>query len=54
MKPWTTTALLAAGMVVGCMANGPATTAQPPQPVAPPPASATLPPGGPSAHPASM
>ena len=45
MKPWTTTALLAAGMVVGCMANGPATTAQPPQPVAPPPASATLPPG---------
>ena len=54
MKPWTTTALLAAGMVVGCMANGPATTAQPPQPVAPPPASATLPPGGPSAHPALL
>ena len=54
MRLWTTTALLAAGMVVGCMANGPATTAQPPQPVAPPPASATLPPGGPSAHPALL
>jgi len=51
MKPWTATALLAAGMVVGCMANGPATTAQPPQPVTPPPASADRSPGGPTAHP---
>ena len=50
MRPWTATALLAAGMVVGCMANGPATTAQPPQPASPPPVSADLPPGGPAGH----
>ena len=45
MRPWTVTALLAAGMVVGCMANGPATTAQPPQPVPPRPASTSNPAG---------
>ena len=50
MRPWTATALLAAGMVVGCMANGPATTAQPPQPVTPPPATAAAPPGDPATH----
>ena len=50
MRPWTATALLAAGMVVGCMANGPATTAQPSQPVTPPPAAAG-PPGRPAGHP---
>lgn len=49
MRPWTATALLAAGMVVGCMANGPATTAQPPQPATPPPVSRGNPPGGPNA-----
>ena len=54
MKPWTATALLAAGMVVGCMANGPATTAQPPQPVTPPPASADQPPRGAAARPALL
>jgi len=51
MRPWTVTALIAAGMVVGCMANGPATTAQPPGPVTPPPASSTSPPGGPATRP---
>jgi hypothetical protein len=50
MRPWTATALLAAAMVVGCMANGPATTAQPPQPVPPPPASADRPGNGPAAR----
>jgi hypothetical protein len=50
MRPWTATALLAAGMVIGCMANGPASTAQPPQPIAPAPASASPSPGGPAAH----
>ena len=54
MRPWTATALLAAGMVVGCMANGPATTAQPPQPATPPPASSDRSPGGPAAHPALL
>lgn len=48
MRLWTATALLAAGMVVGCMANGPASTAQPPQPATPPPASSGRPPGGPA------
>ncbi len=54
MRPWTATALLAVGMIVGCMANGPATTAQPPRPVAPPPAPAGRPNGGPAAHPALL
>ena len=54
MRPWTATALLAAGMVVGCMANGPATTAQPPQPATPPPASSDRSPGAPAAHPALL
>jgi hypothetical protein len=36
MRIWTATALLAAGMVAGCMANGPATTAQPPRPTSEP------------------
>jgi hypothetical protein len=54
MRPWTATALLAAGMVVGCMANGPATTAQPPRPANPPPASTTLPPAGPATRPALL
>lgn len=54
MRPWTATALLAAGMVVGCMANGPATTAQPPQPTTPPRTSVGSPPGGPAAHPALL
>jgi hypothetical protein len=51
MRPWTATALLAAGLVAGCMANGPATIAQPPRPITPPPASSALPPGGTTAHP---
>jgi hypothetical protein len=54
MRPWTVTALLAAGMVVGCMANGQATTAQPPQPVTPPPTQATRAPGGPADQPALL
>jgi hypothetical protein len=54
MRTWTATALLAAGMVVGCMANGPATTAQPPQPAAAPPAPAVSPPGGAAAYPALL
>lgn len=54
MRPWTATALLAAGMAVGCMANGPASTAQPPQPATPPPASAGRSSGGPAAHPALL
>jgi hypothetical protein len=37
MRSWTATGLLAAGLLVGCMANGPVTTAQVPRP-APPPA----------------
>jgi len=38
MKPWTTLALLAAALPAGCMAGGPATTAQPsPSPGGPPP-----------------
>jgi hypothetical protein len=49
MRPWTATALLAAGMVVGCMANGPATTAQPPRPATPPPVSSGDPSGNPGA-----
>lgn len=48
MRPWTATALLAAGMVAGCMVNGPATIAQPPQPATPPPTSTAAPPGGPA------
>ena len=37
MRPWTATALLAAGMLAGCMAEGPATNAQPARPATPPP-----------------
>jgi hypothetical protein len=36
MKPWTAIALLAAGLLAGCMANGPATTAQPSHPAGEP------------------
>ena len=46
MRLWTATALLAAGMVAGCMANGPATDAQPPRPAPAPPPSAGAPAGG--------
>ncbi len=38
MRPWTAIALFAAGALAGCMANGPATTAQPSSPPAPSPA----------------
>lgn len=51
MRPWTATALLAAGMVAGCMANGPAIIAQPPHPATPPPASAGGSPGWTAARP---
>ncbi len=54
MRSWTVTALIAAGMVVGCMANGPATTAQPPRPVTPPRASSDRPSEGPTARPALL
>jgi len=44
MKPWTSFALLAAGMAAGCMAGGPATTAQPsPSPGGPTPSTTTAP-----------
>jgi hypothetical protein len=54
MKPWTIFALLAAGMAAGCMASGPATTAQPsPSSGGLPPSTTTAPPyaatGGPGA-----
>jgi hypothetical protein len=45
MRPWTAIAVFAAGTVVGCMADGPVTTAQPPQPATPPPVSAAGTPG---------
>jgi hypothetical protein len=35
MKLWTATALFAGGLLVGCMAGGPATTAQPSSPAPP-------------------
>lgn len=49
MRPWSAIALLAAGMLIGCMANGPATTAQPPRPTPAQPPAAARPPGGPAA-----
>jgi hypothetical protein len=41
MRLWSATALIASGMIAGCMANGPVTIAQPPQPATPPPVSAS-------------
>ncbi len=41
MRPWTAAALFAGGLLAGCMAGGPATTAQPSSP--PPPARAERP-----------
>jgi len=50
MRARSATALLAAGMLVGCMANGPVTTAQPPQPAGEPRPSPTRPAGEPARH----
>lgn len=46
MRPWTAAALFAGGLLAGCMAGGPATTAQPSSPSAPAAAARPANPGG--------